>query len=212
MAFGTVAKIPVKPDLAVLGVVETIEPLKKSEKENSPFYSAELGLKAQGAAGRDTRFWLSCIPQFFTKDFEPDQFADSPPKSPGSAIYHVYKNNIIAGGGKDAKTGKPKPDRGALRLIAGADFEKLVEFSTGYTTAEPPSIEKLSQILQAVLKNRVIGYVLKQDKDEDGELQERYSVDYFFPVTKDTVDELTKSARSPKRKRKLVLTWEKEAA
>ena len=213
MGFGATAKIPVKPDLAVLGSVASIEAPAKSQKEGSPFYNVELGLKPLKPTGREASFWLNFIPQFFTGNFDLQPFADAEPKTPASSIYYTYKNNIYQPGGIDKKTGKARSDRGALRILAGDEaWAALGETFGGFTVDNPPSVDSIGQALAAALKGRQVGYVLVQQKDEDGELQERYSVDYFFPATRDAVDEITKSARSPKRKRKLVLTWEAPAA
>jgi hypothetical protein len=200
--------------LAVLGTVTKVAPVKKSDTPGSPFYSAavELTHDPRCAGGRDGTFYLCLIPGFFTADFNIDGFSGAQEGSDASKVYVVYRNHIEKAGRtikRGPNAGKEIPGDAALQVLAGEDFLKLVEVAKGFTQANPPGLELLSQVLAKLLTGKKVGYVLKQDA-EDGELLDRYKVSYFFPATQDGIESQTLSASSKKRQTQLVLTWERE--
>lgn len=216
---GTEAKVPVRPDLAVIGFVKSLAPFKKSE--TSVLYSGELELAASTPGGRDAAYYMSIVPEFFTEDFDKglDALAAAPPKTPQSSLHWGYRTNVWAT--RKIKE-KGKEDRkiqiAALPLLAGTEgYAGIAAFSNKFKVATPPTLDAVhAEISKAIIRkdakgNHVpIGYVLQQDKDEDDELLDRYKVAYFFTADAEGLTQLTKSRDSKRRKKPLVFTWEKK--
>lgn len=225
MGFGTPPKVLEKPDLAVLGSVESFGKFNLSES-GSGTYVSEVELKASSKCpgGRDATFYLSILPEFFTADFDekklPEYAAEANrlkkgESSPGKSRFYGYKNGVAqssyrsfiqaASGSEIVWTGEGKKKDSEVRV--SQVLAALGEVFNAFTLENPPTLEKVYEVLTKALTNRPIIYVLKQRVDDNGELQEGYNVDGFYAATKDGIAAVTKSAGSKKRKKPLILTW-----
>ena len=223
MSFGTPAKVLPKPELAVLGSIKSFEAFYLSDSGSGLFVS-EIALEAdtkRSPGGRDGTFYLSIMPEYFTADFAekrlPDYaaVADKKEKSVGKSRFFTYKNCVAqsnfrafiqaASGSEIQYVGEGKKQE--KNVVVSPLLAGLGEFFNQFTLEAQPGIEVVHGALAKVLTGRPIIYILKQSKEDDGELRDGYNVDGFYAATKDGIKAVTKSAESTKRKNPLILTW-----
>ena len=182
MAFGTPATTPTKPRLVCLGTVEKVGEPKLTEK--GVYFRLPIEIKGVGN-GRDTRFGLLYAKHWLEPNFDPEKENDG--TDAGRKRQIVYYNNIAN------KTGKA-----ALQVLAGEKFDAMAD----HIQANSHSPTDVAQAIAGAIVGQAVGYVLKQGKDEDGDLTDFYEVQRFFAATEENI------ARQAKKNAKdYVVTW-----
>jgi hypothetical protein len=193
MAFAS-TPIPELPDLACIGNIKKVGPVKKSE--SSDYQVLPFEIKSQ-YAGRDARFHLVFLPEFFAPDFNPARHPDERQVK----VYRMHIAPTVNSRGEVTRTS-------TLMVLANSaepsGFDKLSAAVDQMEDIDPKAIE---QLLNEFLSGAEVGYILRQRKDESGELTEQYEVDRFFVPDSQGLADIVEASKG-RRKRPLVLTFE----
>lgn len=180
-------KVDIKDDLACIGYVDQIEELKftKPNSEGDSDY-AMFNVIAKGLGGsRGGRLNFLFRPEWLQSfDPTPLQTYTPPPKADGTerkegSMYTVYKNHV---GGTNSRVSN-------LAALCGspdawAEFQNKVDAAAAAKGDLLDAAECYALIKDFVLgkanEGVSVGYVMKQDKDQNGELRDGYAIDQFF--------------------------------
>lgn len=198
MALG-IGEVVAQPDQACLGTVKSVGNTRASATEGSPYYVTDIEIVGEEGA-KNAKYFLVYEPRWFAPDFDVKQLLQE--GEAGGKKYQTFRKNIA-----------DKKRTGALQALAGvADSTGEPNYPSLFAAfdelAEEPTPEEIEEILRERLVGQSVGYVLKQDTDESGELMDRMTVSYFFFANTDGVEAITKSAGNAKRRSPLILTWD----
>lgn len=193
------ATVAERPDLACIGSVQKVGEVKQSE--GSKFHNFAIELKGHFGAP-DSTYYFTFQPRWFSRGFDPTILAgeDKVLKAANAkaGLAFLYAKNIAYANAK-------KP--GALEVLLGDNFAAV---ASAFDQMEPQEVtaETVVNILREVIVGAEAGYVLRQKKDEEGNLADQYQLYYFFPTAEGILNSFSEAAANPRRKTPMVVTWD----
>ena len=193
--------VPSMPDLACIGMIKKVGEVRLS---NKGVYHV-LPIEIEGTrGGKNGTYFFLFQPRWFEPNFDPAvllaedeairQEVDEFGKKKNSSLYTMYRRYIA-----DEK------NVSVLQALAGDNWDAMAEAFDRQSNSDPKTIEG---ILREYLTGNEVVYTMTQRTEDDGSLMDQYNISRFYPATEEGLKAVMESAKSSRRKRPLVITWD----